>query len=219
MKKCLIIPTLNEENSIKQVLARIPHSFDVYVIDGVSTDQTCEIAQHHGAKIILEKRKGKGHAVQTALARLRKRYEIIIMIDGDNTYNPRDAPTFVTELRHADIVFGKRCLRPNTMSFFHRVGNYALSLFASFLYNKKITDLCTGYIGFGKSALSKISISATGFDLEADVFSEAVRNNLRVAEVPISYSTRLSTSKLNAFSDGIKIVRTLIRKRFFSKIG
>ncbi|MFW6047579.1 MAG: glycosyltransferase family 2 protein [Candidatus Woesearchaeota archaeon] len=211
--KCVLIPTLNEGKTIGKVLDDMPKGLDVYIVDGLSTDNTVKIAREKGAKIIIEKRKGKGNAVKSAFEKLNK-YDKVVMLDGDYTYNPKDIPRFFEKLNKFDIVFGKRLIDKKAMKITHRIGNFLLTLTANLLYKKKISDLCTGYIGFSKKALKKINITAQGFDLEANIFAQSAKKDLEIEEIPIKYSESEAVSKLNGFSDGSKIIKMLIKQKF-----
>lgn len=215
MNIAVIIPTLNEEKSIEKVLDDVPKDLEVFVIDGLSTDNTVQIAKSKGAEVIIEKKKGKAEAVKKALRKLKK-YDGVVMLDGDYTYDPKDIPKFIQKLDKYDIVYGSRFsgqMLKGAMSFTHKLGNMMLTKAAQILYGKKITDLCTGFIGFSKKAVKKIKITATGFDLEANIFSEAVKRGLSICEIPINYRPTKSESKLS-LGDGYVILKMLIKNKF-----
>src|SRR5665647_3551059 len=118
----ILIPTLNEERSIRTV---------IYVIDGQSTDKTREIAVEKGAQLILEEGKGKGLAIRAAFKSIKADY--VIMVDGDDTY-PIDLPTEMLRLlKTNDVVIGSRLkgtIEPGAMTKLNVVGNTLLSLLA-----------------------------------------------------------------------------------------
>jgi len=222
-KVAILIPTLNEEMSIGQVIDRMPvedlsnkdYEMSIYVIDGNSVDRTQQIAVEKGAELILEKRPGKGVAMQTAFKRIAADY--LIMIDGDNTYPPEKIVDFLDLLKNYDIVLGSR-LRGNiadgAMPKINVFGNFALTLIARALYRKKVTDVCTGFWGFRGEAINSMELVAQGFEIEADMFAECARHDFSIAELPIDYSKREDRPKLSSIDDGLRIGLFLFKKRY-----
>jgi len=218
----VIIPTLNEERSIGKVIDDVPvadllhNGFEtaVYVIDGQSTDNTREIAVEKGAQLILEERQGKGQAIQTAFKCITADYSI--MIDGDDTY-PIELATEMTRLLQThDVVIGSRLkgtIEPGAMTRLNVVGNTLLSLLARALFGVHISDVCTGFWGYRSDAVQRMELAARGFELEADMFAECVRNDLNIAEIPITYRAREDEPKLSSLRDGVKIGLFLCKRR------
>jgi glycosyltransferase involved in cell wall biosynthesis len=218
----IIIPTLNEGLSIGKVIDGVPVAnllqngleTSVYVIDGISTDNTREIAVEKGATIILEERAGKGRAIQTAFKSITADYAI--MVDGDDTY-PIEMATDVTRLlKNYDVVIGSRLkgmIEPGAMTRLNVVGNVLLSLLAWVLFGVHVSDVCTGFWGYRRDAVRRLELAAPGFEIEADMFAECVRNGLRIAEIPITYRARKDRPKLASIRDGMKIGLFLCRRR------
>ena len=94
------------------------------------------------------------------------------------------------------------------------IGNKALSFLASTLYGHRISDVCSGMWAFGPRAKELLELNSTGFEVEAEIFAQALKNGLRVREIPIPYRRRIGKQKLGSVSDGISIAAKLIRKRF-----
>lgn len=223
----VIIPTLNEGRSIGKVIDGVPvadlskHGLKtaVYVVDGRSKDNTMEIAVDKGAKIILEDRPGKGIAVQTAFKSVTADYEI--MVDGDDTYPIEMATEMVCLLKKYDVVMGSRlrgAIEPGAMTRLNVVGNVLLSLLAWVLFGVRVSDVCTGFWGYRNDAIRRLELTACGFEIEADMFAECVRNGLQIAEIPIAYRARADRPKLSSLKDGIKIGLFLCRRRFSWRI-
>ena len=218
-----VIPTLNEADSIGQVVDRIPvgelrkegYDTSVYVIDGLSVDNTRDIAAEKGAQLILEKHKGKGIALQTAFESVSADY--VIVSDGDNTYPLDVTPEMVRLLQTNDVVIGSRLkgsIEPGAMTRLNVAGNILLTLIARLLFSAHISDVCTGLWGYRGHAMRSLNLTADGFAIEADMFAECARNRLRMAEIPITYSARHeSHAKLSALKDGLKIGAFLVKKR------
>jgi dolichol-phosphate mannosyltransferase len=218
----VVIPTLDEECSIGTVIDDVPvadllqNGFKtaVYVIDGRSTDNTREIAVEKGAQLILEARRGKGQAIQTAFKSIAADYAI--MVDGDDTYPIEMAPEMTRLLQTHDVVIGSRLkgtIEPGAMTRLNVVGNTLLSLLAQALFGVHISDVCTGFWGYRNDAVRRMTLAASGFEIEADMFAECVRKGLRIAEIPITYRARKDQPKLSSMRDGIKIGLFLCKRR------
>ncbi len=222
-KVAVLIPTLNEEMSVGQVIDRIPvedlsnkgYEMSIYVIDGNSIDGTQHIAVEKGAELILEKRPGKGAAMQTAFKRITADY--FIMIDGDNTYPPEKIVDFLNLLKSYDIVLGSRLrgkIEDGAMPKINVFGNFALTLIARALYGKKVTDVCTGFWGFTREVINSMELVAQGFEIEADMYGECARHGFRIVELPIDYHKREDRPKLSSIDDGLRIGLFLFKKRY-----
>jgi dolichol-phosphate hexosyltransferase len=222
-KISVIIPTLNEESSIGKVIDEIPrqdlqksgYTLDIIVVDGISTDQTVQIAQEKGARVIMETRRGKGRAIRTAFEADDSDY--VFMLDGDFTYSATYIPAMLKMLQKFPVVIGSRlkgkrekgALR--TVNFF---GNHLLTFLANILFGTHVSDLCTGYWGFRKEVIQNLNLTTNGFQLEAELLIQIARKGYRVGEVPILYRRRAGKAKLNGLKDGLYIGRFLFSKRF-----
>jgi glycosyltransferase involved in cell wall biosynthesis len=224
----VVIPTLNEERSIGKVIDSVPVAdllqnglkTAVYVIDGRSTDTTREIAVEKGATIILEERKGKGLAVQTAFKAITADYTI--MVDGDDTYPIEMVMEIIRLLKKYDVVIGSRLngtIEPGAMSTLNVIGNTLLTLLARALFSINVTDVCTGLWGYRGEAIRRLELEAHGFEIEADMFGECARKGLRFAEIPIRYRARADQAKLSSLRDGLKIGSFLCRKWLMGRIS
>jgi len=218
-----VIPTYNEARSIGLVIDRIPVSdlqaegFEscIYVVDGRSVDDTIDIATKKGAQIIVEKRKGKGVALQTAFKSISADY--VIVSDGDDTYPLDVAPEIVSLLQTYDVVTGSRLrgsIEPGAMTKLNIVGNTLLTMLGQLLFEARVSDLCTGLWGYQGDAMRRLELSAQGFEIEADMFAECILKELTVAELPINYYKRIDQAKLSSIKDGLKIGLFLFQKRF-----
>ena len=218
----VVIPTLNEERSIGKVIDDVPVAdllrngleTSVYVIDGQSTDNTRAIAVQKGAQLIIEEQRGKGSAIQTAFQSITADYAI--MVDGDDTYPIEMATEMTRLLQTNDVVIGSRLkgtIEPGAMTRLNIVGNMLLSLLARVLFGTRISDVCTGFWGYRSAAIRRLELAARGFEIEADMFGECVRNGLRIAEIPITYRAREDEPKLASLRDGLKIGLFLCKRR------
>ena len=226
----ILLPTKNEEEGVGEVIDRVPltaieemgYRVRVVVVDGSSTDSTCEIAIAKGAELIRQKSDpGKGWGFREALKVIftgnNLGQDLLVMLDADATYSPEDIPRFIQELQECDVVWGSRLrgkIEENAMSFTNKTGNKILSFWASLVFMKKTTDLCTGFWGFRSSKLETLSISAKGFTLEAELFALAIKNELVTKEIPIDYAHRSGESNLKWYIDGPRIFFATMKKRF-----
>ena len=223
MRVCVILPTLNEEKAVAKVINGLPNPTvnKVVLVDGNSSDNTVNTAKNCRPSLEVETMyqngKGKGMAFQTFLNQFNlNSYDIYVMLDADYTYNPRELKRLIQPILRgeADVVIGNRFafkklrrLMPATTY----LGNKLLTLFARILYLKHPKDVCTGYWAFSKEYLKESKIDAKNFDLEANLFTEAVKKNFRIKIVPITYRSRIGKNKLLK-RHGILILYRLIKE-------
>lgn len=226
----ILLPAKNEEEGLGEVIERIPvneieemgFSPRIVVVDGFSTDSTCKIAEDMGAELIRQKSDpGKGwgfrEAIQVLFNGREPTDELLIMLDADATYKPEDIPRFIEELGRSDVVWGSRIkgdIEERAMSRTNLFGNKMLSLWASLLFWNRTSDLCTGFWGFKLSALKRLKLSATGFNLEAELFGTVSKSRMKTKEIPIDYAHREGQSSLKWYIDGPRIFFTSMKKRF-----
>jgi glycosyltransferase involved in cell wall biosynthesis len=222
---CIVIPTLNEESSIGQVIDEIPkkaleksgYAVEILIVDGISTDQTASIALKKGADVLVETRRGKGRAIRSALEKVAPDY--LFMLDGDFTYSASYIPAMLKVLQKYPVVIGSRLRGKREKGALRKVnfvGNCVLTACANILYGTRISDLCTGYWGFRREVLQNLNLTSDGFQLEAEILIQVARKGYRIGEVPILYRCRAGKAKLSGLKDGIKIGRFLFSKRFRS---
>ncbi|PKL60368.1 MAG: TIGR04182 family glycosyltransferase [Methanomicrobiales archaeon HGW-Methanomicrobiales-4] len=212
---CVLIPTLNEEPTIGDLIRRfyeLGYS-DILVIDGKSSDRTREIATTAGAKVLIQTGKGKGNAFIEAITQIEKPY--VVLLDGDGTYDPDEAEILLDPLvKGYDQSIGNRLVQANYESF-HRLnltGNHILNWLFKVAHGKYLYDILSGYRAFTLVSLKKMHLYEEGFGIETEVSSEAVKNNDRIAVIPVKYGVRVgSVTKLDPIHDGFKIGRTIYR--------
>ncbi|MGA3061346.1 MAG: glycosyltransferase family 2 protein [Candidatus Bathyarchaeia archaeon] len=219
----VVIPALNEEKNIKEVLSKLnDFGYDnVLVIDGQSKDNTVKTASNHGAKVVLQAGKGKGDAVRQVLSNRYLDVDALVLMDADGSMDPAEIPAFIEALDSgADIAKGSRFLkggRTYDMGATRRFGNSLLMFAVNFLWSVKYTDLCYGYAVFSKRAVEKLApvLESDGFEIETEIFVKALDLGLVVKEVPsVEYEREYGTSNLHAFKDGFRILKTIIKEFF-----
>jgi glycosyltransferase involved in cell wall biosynthesis len=222
-KVSIILPALNEEATIGEVIDEIPrqalkelgYSVQILVADSDSRDNTRKIAEEHGAIVINEPQKGKGNAMRKALTAVDGDY--VFMLDSDYTYPAAYIPKMLNLLGNYDVVIGTRLRgkrEKGAMSQLNYIGNWILSGIASVVYFRRVSDVCTGYWGFRSDVVKSLKLEAVGFELEVELFSQICKRKYTLSEVPIYYRRRSTNPKLSSLKDGLKIGCFLINKRF-----
>ena len=219
----VVVPTKNEAANLPFVLPHIPSWVDeVLIVDGESTDGTVDIALEllPDARVIIESRKGKGAALCTGFEHASG--EFIVAIDGDGSTDPREIPAFVGALlAGADLAKGSRFIQgggTDDMEFHRMLGNRVLKFTVNLLFRGQYTDLCYGYFALRRSALPALITDlddASGFEIETFLNIRALKNQLAITEVAsFEYDRIHGSSNLNAFRDGLRILRVIVREYF-----
>jgi glycosyltransferase involved in cell wall biosynthesis len=219
----VVIPCLNEEKGIVEVLTRMPSFVDeIIVVDNNSTDRTAEVAFSLGAQVIHEKVRGYGRAYKTGL--LHAQGDIIVTLDGDHSYPP-DAISYLLEaFLHSGARFLSASRFPlknrKAMSFKHWIGNKMLSLAMSFLFFRWVRDSQSGMWVFERSSLEEMQLLSDGMAFSEEIKIEAIiRKRIGFKEIYIDYSNRMGEIKLQPWRDGFRNLRFLILKRFGFGVG
>ena len=218
-KIAVLIPCYNESATITKVVSdwkrELPEAV-VYVYDNNSSDGTAELASAAGAVVRHEYRQGKGNVIRRMFREIDA--EAYIIVDGDDTYPAeygRDMVEMVL-LRHADMVVGDRLSstyfeekkRP-----FHNLGNSAVRAGINFLFKANIKDIMTGYRAFSYLFVKTFPVLSKGFEIETEMSIHALDKNMYVENLVIDYRDRPagSESKLHTYTDGIKVIFTIMR--------
>lgn len=217
-KIAVLIPCWNESRTIGKVVSdwrkQLPEAV-IYVYDNNSTDGTDEIAEKAGAVVRYEHQQGKGNVV-------RKMFQDIdakcyIMVDGDDTYPAEDGRTMADEVlkNGADMVIGDRLsstyFEENKRPF-HNFGNSLVRYAINHMFDSDVSDIMTGYRAFSYRFAKSFPVVSKGFEIETEMTIHAVDKNMYLKNHIIEYRDRPagSTSKLNTFSDGMKVLNTIL---------
>jgi glycosyltransferase involved in cell wall biosynthesis len=219
----LIIPTRNEAETIRECIQRAQQVFrdmdlagEILVADS-SSDETAAIANSCGAKVIKPQKLGYGNAYLAGFEQAEGEY--IVLMDGDLTYDPKAIPDMIATLQSGnyDMVMGSRLkgvILPGAMPALHRyIGNPVLTWILNTLFSSRLSDAHCGLRAISKDALKKLNLRSGGMEFASEMLIEAARKDLRVAEVPITYSPRKGLSKLHSFTDGWRHVRFMMLYR------
>ena len=214
----VVIPCLNEEDSIGQCVSAArrvldEHALDgeVLVVDNGSDDNSANLARFAGARVVEEPRRGYGSAYLAGFAAARGDY--IVMIDADLTYDFEEIPRFVQELDNgAELVMGNRmgAVQPGAMSMLSRIGNPLLSGFLNLLFRTPVSDAHCGMRALRRDVLPTLALQATGMELASEMVIRASRGGLEIRELPIALHTREGESKLSPFRDGWRHLRLML---------
>lgn len=219
MKIAVLIPCYNESKTIAKVVAdyraALPEA-EIYVYDNNSTDHTDDIARQAGAIVRYEYRQGKGNVIRTMFREIEA--DCYLMIDGDDTYpaeNAREMVQLVLD-KKVDMVVGDRLSATyftENKRPFHNLGNRMVRGLVNTLFKGDIRDIMTGYRAFSYQFVKSFPVLSKGFEIETEMTIHALDKNLSVQSVPVEYRDRPqgSVSKLNTYSDGFKVLRTILR--------
>lgn len=216
----IIIPTLNEEATIREVIhdfrsATFSGDLSIVVIDGGSSDKTVDICKDENVPVISQRRKGKGSAIREAVE--ESQADIIVFVDGDGTYSADNLDKLLDPLLNdiSDIVIGSRFQGKREMgsiSILNTFGNRIFNRAINFALGTSVTDSLSGYRAFYRNVFNDLILLSDTFEIEVEMTVEGFVKGYRVLEVPIDYKLRnnKSSSKLSPVSDGIKIAKTLL---------
>jgi glycosyltransferase involved in cell wall biosynthesis len=229
----IVIPALNEALNLPYVFARIPEDIhEIILVDGYSEDDTVLVARRLSpdVRVINQTRKGKGNALACGLAAATG--DIIAMIDADGSADPQEIPSFVDALLDgADFAKGTRYAKgggSNDITRLRSLGNRLLTSLFNRCHRVRYSDLCYGYNVFWRQHTPVLGLDATavspgdgseqrwgdGFEVETLIHVRVAKAGLAVAEVPSFEHARIhGVSNLNAFSDGIRVLRTILTER------
>jgi len=222
VKLTVVIPTMNEADSIGQVIDEVEkhlsgiEGHEILVVDTDSKDGTVEIAVKRGARVVEEPRRGYGRAYKTGFKEAKGNY--IATLDADCTYPPDRIPEFmrILDSDRADFIIGDRLsgLSPGAMSLLHRIGNGILNVTARLLFRIPLRDSQSGMWVFRRDLLNSLRVASDGMPFSEEIKIEAMTKGFRVEQIPIEYRPRVGEKKLQTFGDAWKNLKYLFSKRF-----
>ena len=216
-KIAVLIPCYNESLTIEKVIKdykkALPEA-DIYVYDNNSKDNTDKIAKKAGAIVRYEYKQGKGNVIRTMFREIDA--DCYLMIDGDDTYpaeNAREMCDLILEGK-ADMVIGDRLSSTyftENKRPFHNFGNKIVRWSINKLFKNDVKDIMTGYRAFSYEFVKGFPVLSKGFEIETEMTIHAVDKNFKLVEIPVTYRDRPegSVSKLNTYSDGFKVLKTI----------
>ena len=212
----VLLPCYNEEAAITATVKGFRKALPgatVYVYDNNSKDRTREIAAAAGAIVRTERQQGKGHVVRRMFADVDA--DLYVMADGDLTYDPAAAPAMVELLlaEQLDMVVGTRQHEDkDAYRGGHVLGNRAFTGLLSGMFGRSFTDIFSGYRVFSRRFVKSFPVLSSGFEIETEMSVHALELRMPVGEVATAYGARPegSQSKLSTWSDGLRILRTIV---------
>lgn len=219
-KIAVLIPCYNEEITIEKVIKDFKKELptaDIYVYDNNSKDNTAKIAKENGAIVKHEYRQGKGNVVRSMFRDIEA--DIYVMVDGDDTYPAEEVHKLIEPIRNneADMVIGDRLTNGTYQNenkrHFHEFGNNIVRDSINKLFKSNLKDIMTGYRVFNKIFVKNMPVMSPKFEIETEMTLHALDKKFIIKEIPIIYRDRPegSVSKLNTFSDGFKVLKTIIK--------
>jgi glycosyltransferase involved in cell wall biosynthesis len=214
----VVVPCYNEEIAVGDVIADFRRALpdaDIFIYDNNSSDRTIEIARAAGAHVRTEYRQGKGNVVRRMFADVDA--DVIVMVDGDNTYDAASAPALIERLvaDDLDMVVGTRLQSDAEAAFRsgHRFGNVLLTSAVNRLFRARLVDILSGYRVMSRRFAKSFPALSTGFETETELTIHALELRSPMAEVETPYKTRPegSESKLNTWADGFRILLTILK--------
>lgn len=218
-KIAVLIPCYNESKTVEKVVTdfkRVLPEASIYVYDNNSTDDTADLAKKAGAIVRHEYQQGKGNVIRRMFREIDA--ECYIMTDGDDTY-PAEYARQMADLvfdKNVDMVVGDRLsstyFEENKRPF-HNLGNSIVRKSINFLFKSEIKDIMTGYRAFSYQFVKSFPVLSKGFEIETEMSIHAIDKNMYIENVIIDYRDRPegSESKLNTYSDGLKVLFTIFR--------
>ena len=218
-KIAVLIPCYNEAKTIKKVVEDFKRELPeatIYVYDNNSKDETAKIAKEAGAIVRCERKQGKGNVIRSMFRQIDA--ECYIMADGDDTYPAEFAKEMVKPVleENVDMVIGDRLSSTyftENKRPFHNVGNRLVRALINFIYKSDIRDVMTGYRAFSYNFVKTFPVLSKGFEIETEMTIHSLDKNLLTKNVIIEYRDRPSgsESKLNTYSDGFKVIKTIVK--------
>ena len=219
MNIAILIPCYNEELTIEKVISdfkkELPEA-TMYVYDNNSTDRTAEVSEKAGVKVIKEFRQGKGNVIRSMFRDIDA--DIYVMIDGDDTYPAEHINEMIKPIINGevDIVVGDRHYNGKYENEnkrpLHNFGNHLVKNLINNLFRSNLKDIMSGYRVFNKKFVKNFPVLSSGFSVETEMTLFALDKKFLIKEIPIDYRDRPegSFSKLNTFSDGIRVLKTIL---------
>jgi len=212
----LVIPCFNESVTIGKVikdfriiLEKNNHNYTIYVYNNNSTDQTAEIALKYGAIVRNVTKQGKGHVLRKAFSDINA--DILLIVDGDDTYDPNTAGDLIRHIENGDsdmTIANRKSVHRTAYRLGHKTGNKLLTKSVNIIFGNDVNDMLSGYRALSKKFYKSIPVTSKGFEIETEISIQALKMQIDIIEIQSYYKERpaLSYSKLSTFSDGWNIL-------------
>lgn len=218
-KISVIIPAYNEEKALPLVLKDLPELYEIIVVDNNSTDATAQVAQAHGAKVVSEKHRGYGSACLKGISSLASP-DIVVFLDGDYSDYPEEIEKLVRPIsdNEMDFVLGTRMVLPESRQALlpqSRYGNQFAVFLMRLLFGHRFTDLGP-FRAIRHTSLKRLGMQDRDFGWTVEMQIKAVKQGLRIQEIPVRYRKRIGVSKITGTVEGTikagtKIIYTIFK--------
>jgi glycosyltransferase involved in cell wall biosynthesis len=216
LRIAIAVPCYNEAPTVGKVVhdfkRELPEA-DIVVFDNASTDGTGDVAQAAGARVVREKRRGKGYVMQSIFELVDA--DVLVIVDGDDTYLAEDVHTLLEPVvsDRADMVVGNRLKDASgrALNDLRRFGNHLIIGIMNFVFRTSFQDVLSGYRVMNRNFLQSVPLITGGFETETELTLQALSKGMVIEELPIRYRERPSGSfsKLSPFGDGYRILITI----------
>ena len=216
-KIAVLIPCYNEEITIGKVIEDFRQELptaEIYVFDNNSSDRSAEIAREKQAIVIKETRQGKGYVIASMFKKIDA--DLYIMVDGDDTYPAESVHELIQPILddEADMAVGSRLSKYKKKAFkpLNLFGNRLIVTLVNWIFDSRLTDIMSGYRAFNRDFVKNIPLISKGFEVETQLVIQSLHYQYRIVEIDIELRKRPpgSESKLNTFSDGFKVILTIL---------
>ncbi len=218
----VVIPTRHEEGLIAEIIESVrPYADEILVVDGHSRDRTREIAAQHGARVILDRGRGKGDALRLALDEAAG--SIVVFIDADGSHEPRDIPAMVAPIREgrSDMVVGSRGkggsdeLHGTAGQLIRYIGSQIIMLGINYRWNVRLTDSQNGFRAIRRDVGRRLGLTSNLTTIEQEMLMKCLRHGYRVSEIPShEYERKWGTSKVVVWKLWFAYVWSFLRNIF-----
>ena len=213
----VVIPTLNEAGNILGVINTVnkvlKYPYEIIIVDGGSTDGTLKLVRHKKCKLIIEPRRGYGLALRLGMKQAKG--NILVMVDGDGTYELKHINFLPNRLidKDADLCLATRMYDPNkAMGMMNFVGNKVITFCFNMLYKQNLSDSQSGYRAISKKAFDKIEFKEDDMAFATEMLVKFSQEKLKMVEIPTIYKVRkYGKPKLRRFKSGIEIFTTMLK--------
>ena len=223
MKVSVVIPTLNEEANVLEVIEGCrPYADEIILIDGHSTDRTRQVAESAGIRVVLDNQKGKGEAIRHSVDFVSN--DIIVFIDADGSHDPRDIPNIVEPIKkgEADHVVASRLtggsseLHGGFDEFFRLTGSSFITACINWRFKVKLSESQNGFRAIKKDVIKQLGLQENITTIEQEMTMRTLKKGFRLAEYPShEHKRKAGYSKISVKKVWFRYVYTLVKYMFF----
>jgi glycosyltransferase involved in cell wall biosynthesis len=213
----VVIPTLNESGNIAKVISTVEkelrYPYEIIIVDGGSSDGTLDIVKMRNCKLIIETRRGYGLALRLGMKQAKG--NIIVMVDGDGTYELKHINILLDRLinKDAELCLATRMYDPNkAMGMMNFVGNKVITFCFNMLYKQNLSDSQSGYRAISKKAINEVEFKEDDMAYATEMLVKFSQKKFKMVEIPTIYKERkYGKPKLRRFKSGIEIFTTMLK--------